>query len=306
MLKITNLSSLHTVKPPHPMWNWLDSNKICGKGEEKICAGSDSLHAEMIYAKSLAAALFTFGNARLEISKAKQKGQQTTVSGACCGTLVFFFFLLLLFSLSDTCSASSAPALFPLTSKTRPFRLNEGAHQRCWMHPLLLVNNTYLAGRPNGLFFAFKSPPPPLFTWLVSPAGSSSHDIMVMASLAFAAEERFKPAHIHKTKPHFSFTHLASPSSVIAVNALWQSVFSLLSLWLLPLWTLLSIDTLVFFLQSIYIFSIWKWQEETLLYNKGEIVFMRALPWCEEQSLLGKKTHKKNLKTMQLRLLWLM
>lgn len=159
MLKITNLSSLHTVKPPHPMWNWLDSNKICGKGEEKICAGSDSLHAEMIYAKSLAAALFTFGNARLEISKAKQKGQQTTVSGACCGTLVFFFFLLLLFSLSDTCSASSAPALFPLTSKTRPFRLNEGAHQRCWMHPLLLVNNTYLAGRPKGLFFAFKSPP---------------------------------------------------------------------------------------------------------------------------------------------------
>lgn len=58
-----------------------------GKVKRKICAGSDSLHAEMIYAKSLAVALFTFGNAGLEISKAKQKGQQTTVSEACCGTL---------------------------------------------------------------------------------------------------------------------------------------------------------------------------------------------------------------------------
>lgn len=58
-----------------------------GKAKRKICAGSDSLHAEMIYAKSLAVALFTFGNAGLEISKAKQKGQQTTVSEVCCGTL---------------------------------------------------------------------------------------------------------------------------------------------------------------------------------------------------------------------------
>lgn len=55
-----------------------------------ICAGSDSLHAEMIYAKSLAAAMFTFGNAGLEVSKAKQKGRQTPVSETCCGTWSFF------------------------------------------------------------------------------------------------------------------------------------------------------------------------------------------------------------------------
>lgn len=77
----------------------LDSNGICCKGEEAICAGSDSLHAEMIYAKSLAVAMFTFGNAGLEISKAKQKGQQTTVSEACCGTSSSFFFLSLLMTL---------------------------------------------------------------------------------------------------------------------------------------------------------------------------------------------------------------
>lgn len=71
---------------------WLNSNKIYGKGEETICAGSDSLHAEMIYAKSLAVAVFTFGNAGLEISKAKQKGQQTTMSEACCGTSSGLFF----------------------------------------------------------------------------------------------------------------------------------------------------------------------------------------------------------------------
>lgn len=53
--------------------SWLNSNEICSKGEGAICAGSDSLHAEMIYAKSLAVAVFTFGNAGLEISKAKQK-----------------------------------------------------------------------------------------------------------------------------------------------------------------------------------------------------------------------------------------
>lgn len=46
----------------------LNSNGICSKGEETICAGSDSLHAEMIYAKSLAVAVFTFGDAGLEIS----------------------------------------------------------------------------------------------------------------------------------------------------------------------------------------------------------------------------------------------
>lgn len=66
-----------------------------------ICAGSDSLHAEMIYAKSLAAAMFTFGNAGLEVSKAKPKGRQTPVSETCCGTWSFFFF-------------------FPLSSVTHP------------------------------------------------------------------------------------------------------------------------------------------------------------------------------------------
>lgn len=65
----------------------------------------------MIYAKSFAVAVFTFGNAGLEISKAKQKGQQTAMSEACCGTSSFFF------SLSDTSSASSTSALFFLTSK---------------------------------------------------------------------------------------------------------------------------------------------------------------------------------------------
>lgn len=60
-----------------------------------ICAGSDSLHAEMIYAKSLAAAMFTFGNAGLEVSKAKQKGRQTPVSETCCGTWSFFPLFLL-------------------------------------------------------------------------------------------------------------------------------------------------------------------------------------------------------------------
>lgn len=74
-----------------------------------ICAGSDSLHAEMIYAKSLAAAMFTFGNAGLEVSKAKQKGRQTPMSETCCGTWSFFsppsFFC-------DTSIASSALALF--------------------------------------------------------------------------------------------------------------------------------------------------------------------------------------------------
>lgn len=55
------------------------------KKKEERRAGSDSLHAD---AKSLAVALFTFGNAGLEISKAKQKAQQTSYewSGACCGT----------------------------------------------------------------------------------------------------------------------------------------------------------------------------------------------------------------------------
>lgn len=69
----------------------LNSNKICGKGEEKRCAGSDSLHAEMIYAKSLATAMFTFGNAGLEISKAKQKRQQKTHEWNVLWHFVFFF-----------------------------------------------------------------------------------------------------------------------------------------------------------------------------------------------------------------------
>lgn len=38
---------------------------------------------------------------------------------------------------------------------------------------------------------------------------------------------------------------------------------------------------------------------------KAGMVFMKALPWCEEQSLL-KKEEEKKLKTMQLRLPWLM
>lgn len=93
--------------------------KYVAKGEETICAGSGSLHAEMIYAKSLALAVFTFGNAGLEISKAKQKGQQTSMSEACCG--------ISLFSpppLDDTSSTSSSLALFLLASKTWQFRLN--------------------------------------------------------------------------------------------------------------------------------------------------------------------------------------
>lgn len=85
-----------------------------------ICAGSDSLHAEMIYAKSLATAMFTFGDAGLEVSKAKQKGRQTPVSETCCGTWSFFFFLSFF---CDTSSASSAPALFLLASKSWWFRL---------------------------------------------------------------------------------------------------------------------------------------------------------------------------------------
>lgn len=85
-----------------------------------ICAGSDSLHAEMIYAKSLAAAMFTFGNAGLEVSKAKQKGRQTPVSETCCGTWSFFSPLSFF---CDTSSASSAPALFLLASKSWWFRL---------------------------------------------------------------------------------------------------------------------------------------------------------------------------------------
>lgn len=89
-----------------------------------ICAGSDSLHAEMIYAKSLAAAMFTFGNAGLEVSKAKQKGRQTPVSETCCGTWSFFppsFFC-------DTSIASSALALFLSASKSLWFRLKYKKH----------------------------------------------------------------------------------------------------------------------------------------------------------------------------------
>lgn len=81
-----------------------------------ICAGSDSLHAEMIYAKSLAAAMFTFGNAGLEVSKAKPKGRQTPVSETCCGTWSFFFFFSSFFC--DTSIGSSALALFLLASKS--------------------------------------------------------------------------------------------------------------------------------------------------------------------------------------------
>ena len=44
------------------------------EGEGAICARSDTLHTAPIYAKSLAVAIFTLGNAGLGISKAKQKG----------------------------------------------------------------------------------------------------------------------------------------------------------------------------------------------------------------------------------------
>lgn len=55
----------------------------------------------------------------LKSVKRNKRAQQTSVSGACCGTPTSPPF-----SLNDTSSSSSTPALFSLTSKCWRFRLN--------------------------------------------------------------------------------------------------------------------------------------------------------------------------------------